>query len=127
MKRKNPFIKDTSNMSLDELSKELNHLTGLAAYAKAVMPTPRPTREKKFLYFIRCADTVKIGVSNCPWQRRNQLQTAAPSKLVLMSQIEKASDREKECHERLAHLRLHGEWFHLTDEVYDLIKELKDE
>ena len=123
--KKNPFIRDIDNMSIGELADEIRHLSGMGAYLKAVGRFPGQKHSEKFLYFIRCQDTVKIGVSNCPWQRVKDLQTGAPGKLVLMSQIEKSGHRENECHKRLEHLRLYGEWFRLTDEVYQLINELK--
>ncbi len=127
MEKKNPYVKNADEMSMEEMANEIGHLSGVRAYIKSVGNIPGQPHSEKYLYFIRCHDAVKIGVSNCPWQRRNELQTGAPGKLVLMSQVAKSGHRENECHKQLAHLRLYGEWFQLTEEVYDLIKELKAE
>lgn len=86
--------------------------------------SPEDRHENKCLYFIRCEDVVKVGVAKHPQDRMKRLQTGAPAPLVLIASIPKAGHREAECHKRLAHLRVHGEWFRYTGEVNDLIGEL---
>ncbi|KKN44193.1 hypothetical protein LCGC14_0695400, partial [marine sediment metagenome] len=51
----------------------------------------------------------------------------APGQLVLKCQIPNAGHRENECHKRLAHLHLYGEWYHYTEDIDTLIKTIRDE
>lgn len=80
----------------------------------------------KSLYFIACGDAVKIGMSSNPESRLESLATGAPGPLILLAQIPCAGHRETECHHRLTHLHLHGEWYFYTHEVTLLIKEIQN-
>lgn len=62
-------------------------------------------------YFIQHPKTslIKIGKSVCPESRLLQLEGGAGARLKLLGSI--AGDKEKELHEKFAHLRQHGEWF----------------
>ena len=59
----------------------------------------------------------KIGFSNNPEARIQQLQTGNPFKLELSSVIDGDITMEKELHEKFKHLKLQGEWFNYTDEI----------
>jgi hypothetical protein len=82
--------------------------------------------KNKYLYFIRCGDAVKIGISSDPNARIETLATGAPGKLFLLAKFSNLGARENECHKRLNHLHIHREWFRYTNEVDDLIKELSN-
>jgi len=100
--------------------------TAHAAYARALNTDKMLGRlhSRKALYFAKCGDAVKIGVSRDPEVRLDELQCGAPGKLVLLAVIPGAGTRERECHRRLTHLHIHGEWFRHTEEVDSLIAEL---
>lgn len=111
---------------IDDLLEKRAKAISEMAYNKARYNLPDLSRLKvnKALYFVRCGDAVKIGVSVDPNVRLEALQTGAPGKLTLMAVIPKAGPRENECHQRLEHLRIHGEWFRYGFEIDALIKEL---
>ena len=52
------------------------------------------------------------------------LATPAPFSVDLIASLPRAGHREAECHKRLSHLRVHGEWFRYTEEVDALIEDL---
>lgn len=111
--------------------KRLEIAESFAAIVRRYSPN-RPKKEvvasrqhkNKYLYFMACGDAVKIGVSSCPDSRLETLQTGAPGELSLVASIPNAGHLEAECHRRLSHLHLSGEWFRHTEEVDALIKEL---
>jgi hypothetical protein len=97
------------------------------AYQKArthVAFTNRFARNK-WLYFIGCGDAVKIGISSDPESRLETIAVGAPGQLCLLAKIANAGQQEADCHKRLDHLRIHGEWFWHTEEVDALIRELR--
>jgi hypothetical protein len=85
----------------------------------------RQPKKEKYLYFIKCGDAVKIGVSDNPEDRLDTLSTGSPEKLVILDALEMMGDHEAECHRRLRHLRINREWFRYTNEIDELIMELK--
>lgn len=111
---------------LNEALEELARAKAAQAYAKAKSTAKFANRvySNKSLYFAQCGDAIKIGASSDPNIRIETLQTGAPGKLTLVAVIPKSGDKESECHKRLAHLHLHGEWFRYTEEVDRLIREL---
>ena len=101
-----------------------------ALHACGIRPnTKQPARQhsKKALYFAVCGDAIKIGVSIDPEARLQTLQTGTPGPLRLIATLPKMGSRESECHQRLSHLALGGEWFRYTEEIDQLIKELSNE
>lgn len=109
-----------------KMQEEMARLRAQETYMRSMgqFKFPANKHKNKYLYFIQCADVVKIGVASYPQDRMKRLQTGAPAPLVLLASIPKAGHREAECHKRLAHLHVHGEWFRYTSEVNDLIGEL---
>lgn len=117
-------IKNSTN--IQELKDIIKEASAEAAYARIYTAGSFDRSHKtKSLYFVACGDTVKVGVSNYPEVRMEALQTGASGKLTLVASIPNAGHRENECHKKLAHLRLYGEWFWYTEEVNALIKELQ--
>lgn len=85
--------------------------------------------EKTYVYVIgeQNADRVKIGRSVQPGVRLKQLQTAYPNKLFLWAYcVETPEFNEKDVHVWYSHLRLEGEWFHRTEEIDKLVKQIKE-
>lgn len=71
------------------------------------------------IYFAQDCDKlyIKIGCSENPGDRVSQLQTANPSKIVLLMAMEGDKTTEKELHQRFAHAREVGEWFRPAPEL----------
>lgn len=81
--------------------------------------------EESFLYFIEALDSgfIKIGRSVNPERRLAQLSTGSPSKLVILGKISGGSKLEMDLHKRFGLSREKGEWFKITNELRDFIKE----
>lgn len=71
------------------------------------------------LYVIRSekGGPVKIGTSNYPPERLDQLQTAHPYRLVLIHTDYGSWEMEQAIHHELEDFRLLGEWFTWTPEI----------
>lgn len=63
---------------------------------------------------------LKIGIAKEPEKRRGELQTGFPHRLSVWFTLEVPASMaraiERECHQRLSHCRLKGEWFDATVE-----------
>ena len=79
------------------------------------------------VYFIQAENgPIKIGMSDCPIIRLKALKTGSPVPLKLIKQIscttKKSKLLEKALHVKFKNCRLHGEWFHPTDELLKYIE-----
>lgn len=79
-----------------------------------------------FLYYIQGSRTksIKIGISEEPWKRLQQLQTASSEPLEMLGTVDcKTRDYaeygEEQTHDLLRDSRLSGEWFDFTKEVVE--------
>lgn len=80
----------------------------------------------KNIYVIACLgpSAVKIGITaGHPIKRLRQLQTGCPSRLMLVGWFPGKEDDETALHERLKPFRMRGEWFALTDELGEEMKQ----
>ena len=80
------------------------------------------------IYFIRDEATrlIKIGfTAGDGEERRRELQTGCPGKLVLLLQMEGSKQEETAWHERFADDRDRGEWFRPETELLLAITEAK--
>jgi hypothetical protein len=73
------------------------------------------------VYVIGFADYVKIGWSENVAERLFDIQKHAPEKLVLYTLFAASKVTESELHRRFNGLRLHGEWFALTNYLKDWV------
>jgi len=75
------------------------------------------------VYFAQCGDYVKIGHTKlgAKW-RINAFVPGNPYPIKLIYRVRGRQALEKDIHRALAHLRHHGEWFHLTDELREALK-----
>lgn len=64
---------------------------------------------------------LKIGFSDDPFGRRDQLQTGCPFKLSVYGTIPGDKSTESKLHERFKYLRQSGEWFYLSDELWEFV------
>lgn len=90
-------------------------------------------RKAQTVYFMRCEQFVKIGISHNPHSRLAQIRkgggTSFPRRLDIASaQLVNTEpgglDREKELHAKFSHLRHTGEWFTEAPELTEYIESL---
>jgi len=74
------------------------------------------------IYFIRCGDFVKIGVSHTPWRRLLELQTGNPVPLELLAVIDGGEKEEAELHDRFSADHSNLEWFRLSPDIQSLVE-----
>lgn len=94
-----------------------------------------------FIYLIRCASFVKIGIAENVEQRIRGLQTGNPFDLFLLKKFpsKEPKNDERALHSMLVQYHKRGEWFHLPptilarllnmkdlDEIYDLELSIED-
>jgi hypothetical protein len=63
------------------------------------------------LYFIKSGQFIKVGLSNQPWQRLNDLQTANPEPLEMLVILPGDQAFEGELHRLFGEYHHRGEWF----------------
>ncbi len=80
-----------------------------------------------FVYFIQgeTGGPIKIGYSDDVAKRLKGLQTGHPDNLKVLFTYPGSQEDEKEMHLKFEAIRLRGEWFRPTDEIFSAIEELK--
>jgi DNA-binding XRE family transcriptional regulator len=73
------------------------------------------------IYFVECADRVKIGFSNSPQKRFRVLATGMPFPARLVGVTYGDEAEEKRLHQEFASERVVGEWFADNPRLRDLI------
>lgn len=73
--------------------------------------------EEMYLYFIRCRDRIKIGRSNDPARRMQELSVYAPDPLELIAIFPNCGHYQNELHQTLKNINTNGEWFEDTKET----------
>jgi hypothetical protein len=78
----------------------------------------------KFIYFIAdlTNNEVKIGISKDPHKRLKQLQTARSNKLKLLKTVHGTNEDEKKYHSLFCWYKKEGEWYELSDELWEFIR-----
>lgn len=79
------------------------------------------------IYFIRpCGQDgpIKIGCSVSPEKRLKAMLVWSPLKLEIVHTMPGDLELEREIHDRLLRSHSHGEWFHATPEILQLIADL---
>lgn len=85
-----------------------------------------------FTYFIQSGETIKIGHSQTPELRVDQLRRGGKAQrpsagisptIRLLAYVEGGQKLERELHTRFADSRDCGEWFYITDELTALVNE----
>lgn len=99
---------------------------------------PSPKDEKKyegpktpgFIYFAKKNNFIKIGRTKNVESRMKNLQgnhpTAAPIELLHVISTKDYTQAERAFHTCFANKRIKGEWFQLTEEDIECIKEMKE-
>jgi Meiotically up-regulated gene 113 len=108
------------------------HAAVLLYYHTTVPPLYQVTTHMPFVYFIQeegdDPKVFKIGkTSQHPADRREQLQTGNPRKLIIYRWIETPTDNtimhstiEEGLHKEHAEAHIRGEWFYITRDVVDM-------
>lgn len=78
--------------------------------------------EYDHLYFIESNDAIKIGRSGDPIRRMQQLQSSNAEKLRLIKIFYYKGCYEYYLHWIFQHIRLNGEWFEKSNEIYEFIE-----
>lgn len=102
---------------LDELAERANY------HHSMVRAAPRRQIATTLIYFVKCGDFVKVGISN-PQSllgRLETLQTGSPTTYEVLGTIPGDHADEVALHRRFAHLRARGEWFRMTPELVEYL------
>jgi hypothetical protein len=81
-------------------------------------------KPKSYVYFIEAVglDKIKIGVSDNPEKRLQQLATGSAVSLKLKAKMLGDALTESEMHRKFDHLRVDREWFYATKELRDFMQ-----
>lgn len=82
---------------------------------------PNTEPRESWVYFIRCGDSVKIGVAVDVRKRLSSLQTGNPAPLSLMASMPGDEKAERKLHKQFSADRLSGEWFDLSPALREYI------
>lgn len=140
------FESRVDNLNATRVANMSERLNAVAEFEQRMLREERETyvfteedydarRRAQTVYFIRCEQFVKIGISHDPYNRLNQIRkgggTSFPRRLDIASAILIATEpggfeREKELHSKFAHLRHTGEWFTEAPELTEYIESLSE-
>ena len=76
-----------------------------------------------FVYFLKCGDFIKIGISKRPRKTLQCLSSAGPHDVKLLLMIPGDRQMERRLHDLFRHSRHRHEWFRATP---DLLADIKD-
>lgn len=74
-----------------------------------------------FVYFLGCRDRVKVGFSVNPHGRANQAVTWCPYQVTIIGVLPGGPEEEAALHRALWPRHAHCEWFHLNDELEEIL------
>ncbi len=74
------------------------------------------------IYFIRSGNCVKIGVSEQPWQRLADLQTAHHERLEMLAIMPGSYEEERQLHRRFSEYHQFREWFRDNEELRQVVQ-----
>ena len=76
------------------------------------------------IYFIQCGENgpIKIGQSDNPKERLEQLQTGSPYKLKLLWVYKGDQFTEQEIQDKFTLLHIRGEWFKPSKDIFNFIE-----
>lgn len=63
------------------------------------------------IYFAKCGDRIKVGISNNVGARLSQLRTGAGAPVELLAAVDGDNRIERALHNKLKQYRVDGEWF----------------
>lgn len=78
-----------------------------------------------WVYFVECANFIKIGRATNPRLRIGGMQTGCPLPIRFLVAFEGRDFLEKEMQESFSDCHHRGEWFSANDDLYDFIGAIK--
>ncbi len=85
-------------------------------------------RDECFVYFAKCRDAVKIGMTRGhPEKRLRELQIGCPEKIELFGFVIANRGLEADLHKVLAQDNIHGEWFRWSEFCQQVVNGCLDE
>jgi Meiotically up-regulated gene 113 len=118
------------NMALNgkrNLSRAVTEALGLRkVYIADMRSEPRKT-SPECVYFIKCKQHIKIGLTSMPIEKRlGTLSSGSAGQMKVLATIKNASASvEHALHERFAKYRVRREWFKAAPEILAYIEEIK--
>jgi integrase len=103
----------------------LKPLEFLDAPSRRAIPAPPPPVTNRHwkaagvVYFVKVADTVKIGFSTDATARIRKLRTGVSTELRLIHTVVGTRETERFFHHKFSAHRLSGEWFRLTGSLWE--------
>lgn len=77
------------------------------------------------IYFIRSGDFVKVGLSEKPWKRLSDLQTAHHDHLEMLAVMPGDRTTEQDLHRRFSEYRHNREWFRSSKLLMEFIEQAR--
>lgn len=84
-----------------------------------------------YLYFVFANDCIKIGITNCIYNRMQHYKTSNPCDVILIADLtlpnkEVAEILEDKIHSHFEKYRIKGEWFTASDEILKFAKDMRE-
>lgn len=101
-----------------------NGLVPIEAILRAPVEYDPPlalSERQGFVYFAGAGDRVKIGFTTNWRDRFRVMRTMVPVPVTPFVVIKGSRARERELHDRFAHLRCEGEWFQSSREIWSFV------
>lgn len=111
---------------MDLTAIESQELSGRLANrdARNAMLTAMRRNSDCFLYFVRCNEFLKVGISTNPNSRISTMQGCNPYPVHVMAIVIGGQDEEQTIHNAWRRLHHRGEWFRFEDEPRELCEVL---
>ena len=78
------------------------------------------------IYFIQCADRIKVGYSGKPKVRFSKIQADAPFECKLLGIMEGDIQKERELHALFSEYHCRGEWFEAHGAITSFVSEFAE-
>lgn len=89
----------------------------------SLRPRGKPNPAGVYVYFLLCAEYVKIGSAAEITQRLTSLRPMAPWRMLMLGYLKGEPSLEVEMHKRWRHLHVRGEWFRMAPDLRQFIIE----
>ncbi|WP_429214774.1 GIY-YIG nuclease family protein [Metapseudomonas resinovorans] len=108
---------------VEQLEREVKNGTRKRLTQQEKHRCARAVHAMTHIYFVLAPDysLIKIGRAKDVRARVSQLQSQSPAPLKLLAYFRAHHDFEFYLHKKLAESRAHGEWFHATGMVLDVV------
>jgi hypothetical protein len=100
---------------------DAQNVAGTSVNIGTRLTQPRSHKVQSKVYFIACADFIKIGVSDNPRRRIAHLQSSSPFDLELLGDVPGDAEEEIRIQGKFAKHHVRGEWFRKHSDIIDYI------